>query len=432
MLLEHKTNPARAQAPESPVFEVLGLERPRDHRRWLSAWLRCAAGDPFSHPGYLLNRAGDEAFPRAAVFADGRGSHVLYAFLQRPVTRDACGNRVTGEYYDVVAPLLYGGPLLRLADGADEAAVMEEFWRCFRDWAGRESVISEFHRANPVTGWSASYPGRRREQAPHVVKSIGGRTEQELLLDASKGFRRTVRKAEEAGMTIEVDRSGERQGVFAELYYQTMQRNHADARFYYDQQFFDMMHSCFPGRVAYLFAISQGEAVSGEMLLFCGETAYSLLGGTAQAGLKSGANSFLSHRAFLYAQARGVHDYVLTGGVTNTEEDPLLRYKVSMARAGRRDYFTAEQVIDDAAYARLSTCVTETGFFPAYRSSGHTCTGGCTGERLSGLQRPAQLPAAGLPSTRLPSIQPPSGRRSSNQRPAQRPNQRPIQQGVPA
>lgn len=391
MLLEDKTISAGTQDPGSPVFEVLGLERPRDHRRWLSAWLRCADGDPFSHPGYLRNRAGDDASPRAAVFADGHGSHVLYAFLLRPVTRDACGNRVTQEYYDVVAPLLYGGPLLRLAHGADEAAVMGEFWRGFRGWAGRESVISEFHRANPVTGESASYPGLHREQAPHVVKSIGGRTEEELLLDASKSFRRTVRKAEEAGMTLEVDRSGERQEAFAKLYYQTMQRNHADARFYYDQQFFDMMHSSFPGRVAYLFAISQGEAVSGEMVLFCGEIAYSLLGGTAHESLKSGANSFLSHRAFLYAQARGVHQYVLTGGVTNTEEDSLLRYKTSMARAGRRSYFTAAQVIDDTAYARLSSCVAETAFFPAYRSSGHPCSGRCAGDRHSALQRPVQL-----------------------------------------
>lgn len=361
-----------------PGFRVLGTDERHDYAEWLRAWRRCAEGDVFSHPAYLAECADAEAIPRAVTFTDAHGSQVLYAFLQRPIIEDACGNVIVEECYDLTTPLLYGGPLLAVVDGAQEATVMTEFWRAFRQWAGSEGIVSEFHRVNPVTGGLSGYPGIRREQAPHVVKRIEGRGEDELLLDSSKDFRRKLRRTREAGMELQVDETGEHHEVFRSLYYETMRRRQAEPRFFYDQHFFEMMHDAFDGQITYLFAIAGGRPVSAEMMLICGETGYAFLGATEEASLKTGANSFLSHSAFLYAQARGIKDYVLTGGVTNTEDDSLLRFKLSMAKSGRRDYCTAQQVIDEERYATLSACQPSATFFPAYRAPGLACAGHCS------------------------------------------------------
>ncbi|MDN5773011.1 MAG: GNAT family N-acetyltransferase [Brevibacterium aurantiacum] len=293
---------------------------------------------------------------------------MLFAFLLRRIDADALGRPVAQECFDITTALYYGGPLCSLADGTEEATLMAMFWDRFRQWARSHRIISEFNRENPVSGGMSNYPGQRIEQAGHVVKELDGRTEAELLGDTSKSFRRNVRKVETAGIEIIIDESGKRLDDFLGLYYDTMDRNHADARFYYPRDFFDMLNSSFAGRVAYLYALDNGRPISVELVVYCADIGYSLLGATEETSLRTGVNSFLSHKAFLYAQTRGIKHYVLGGGVTNTDDDSLLRYKLSMAKSGLRRYFTAQQVIDEERYRHLSSwrCC-DTRFFPAYR-----------------------------------------------------------------
>ena len=378
MLPDPTASSVAVLSPGHTGLRAVGTETPQDYLAWLNAWHACADGDVFSHPAYLAERAGAEELARAVIFSHASGSQVLYAFLQRPITQDACGHAVTEEGYDLTTPLLYGGPLLSPAAGADESSVMTDFWQEFRLWARSQHIVSEFHRANPVTGGLPGYPGTRREQAPHVVKNLAGKTEDELLLDASKDFRRKLRRTREAGMELLVDETGEHHEIFVDLYYATMRRRGADARFFYGQHFFEMMQQTFAGQLSYLFAVYAGRSVSAEMVLCCGDTGYAFLGATEESSLSTGANSFLSHSAFLYAQSRGVRNYVLTGGVTNTEEDSLLRFKFSMAKAGRQSYFTAQQVIDQQRYTQLSACHPNSAFFPSYRAPEVACTGDCS------------------------------------------------------
>ncbi|WP_044495094.1 GNAT family N-acetyltransferase [Nesterenkonia massiliensis] len=381
MLPEPMSPGATVLYPDQHGLQVLCADNPQDFQIWLSAWHECAGGDTFSHPAYLAERAGIGERPRAVVFSHCSGSRVLYSFLQRPISQDACGHPVPEGYYDITTPLLYGGPLLAQVEGADAPTVMTDFWERFRDWALTEGIVSEFHRVNPVIGTLPGYPGTFREHAPHVVKSLAGKTEDELLLDTSKDFRRKLRRTREAGMKLLVDETGHHIETFIDLYYATMRRRNADVRFFYDEEFFDMVHRVFEGQIAYLFAIHEGAAVSTEMVLYCGDTAYSFLGATEESSLRTGANIFLSHSAFVYAQSRGVQNYVLTGGITNTEEDSLLRYKFSMAKSGRRSYYTSHQVIDLDRYTQLSACRPESTFFPSYRAPQVSCTGLCSADR---------------------------------------------------
>lgn len=358
-------------------FRIVGADTETGYADWMSAWRRCANGDAFSHPDYLLDLTATGESPLAAVFEDRTGSQVLYAFLLRTITHDACGRQVTDAAYDITAPLLYGGPLTALAESVDESEVLTRFWRRFRRWALGEGVVTEFHRENPIAGVSGGYPGVRVEQAPHVVKRLGGQSPAELLADTSKSFRRNVRRAEAAGLTVSLDERGARLEDFLRLHRETMDRNHAHERFYLERQYFHMLHRSFHGSFAYLYAMDRGRPISVELVIFCQDIAYSFLGASDEHGLNTGANSFLSMRAFRYAQSRGISDYVLTGGVTNTEEDSLLRYKLSMAKSGRRTYRTAQQVIDPKRYAQLRQGHAGAAFFPAYRATNPVCTEAC-------------------------------------------------------
>lgn len=381
MLSEPRGHP-ETEDPLDADFRIVSTDSSAGRSAWMRAWVRCAEGDVFSHPAYLHERSTGESTPLAAIFDDGCGSQVFYAFQLRRITEDACGEPVVEECYDIATPLLYGGPLLDAASEAEPAVVLARFWQRLRRWALEEHVVTEIHRVNPVFAVTEGYPGELTAQAGHVVKDLAGRSEAELFADTSKGFRRTVRRAEAAGLDIIVDDTGRRLDDFLRLHRETMDRNKADARFYCDREFFRMLHRSFPGRIAYLYALDEGSASSVEMIVVCGRIAYSLLGATDARGLHTGANSLLSLRAFGYAQSRGVSDYVLTGGVSNTADDSLLRFKLSMAKSGLRSYRTAGQVLDADRYARLCRGHLGESFFPAYRAADSACTSLCRSSHL--------------------------------------------------
>lgn len=375
-MLSENTHLSHVDDPLDVGFRIVGTDSAAGRAAWMRAWTRCARGDVFSHPSYLLDRSGSESTPLAAIFDDS-GSQVLFAFHLRRITHNACGEPVDFVCHDIATPLLYGGPLLDAAPGADRETVLARFWQRLRHWARAEGVVTEIHRVSPVAASTEGYPGVFTEQAPHIVKHLAGRSDAELFADSSKGFRRNVRRAEAAGLETVVDDTGRRLDDFLRLHRETMERNRADAGFYCDRAFFDMLHRSFPGRISYLYALDEGRPTSVEMTVFCGRIAYSLLGATDARGLATGANSLLSLRAFGLARDRGVGEYVLTGGVTNTEDDSLLRYKLSMARSGRRSYRTAGLVIDEERYARLSRGHLGESFFPAYRAPQSECTSTC-------------------------------------------------------
>src|SRR5699024_2147353 len=125
--------------PLAVYFRIVGSDSPANRAAWLRDWARCARGNVFSHPAYLLDRSERESTPLAAIFDDA-GSQVLFAFQLRRITHNACGEPVDFVCYDIATPLLYGGPLLDAGPGADRENVLARFWQRLRRWALAEGV----------------------------------------------------------------------------------------------------------------------------------------------------------------------------------------------------------------------------------------------------------------------------------------------------
>lgn len=344
-------------------FEVWDGRGAVHRAAWAAAWSESAGGDVFSHPAYLEQFREPGEVPCCAAYTSSTGERVLYAFLVRPIRSAACGHRVAPGHKDIYTALLYGGPI---SAGADEA-VVAAFWSAFRSWARSRGIVSEFVRMSPVAARRLAYPGVVTEQAPHIVRDLSG-TEEELRMDMKSNVRRGVRKAREAGVQIDVDDTGARLAEFLEIYYRTMNRNRAARRFYYPRQAFEAIHRTFPGRFAYVYAQHEGRAVSAELMLMSDHTGYFFLGGTEQEALRLYANVLVHWESIRYARARGLSEYVLTGGVTNTPDDSLLRFKRMFAPRGSASYLTGQQVFDQDQYHSLSCAESaETDYFPAYR-----------------------------------------------------------------
>ena len=196
-----------------------------------------------------------------------------------------------------------------------------------------------------------------------------------------KGYEGKVRRwvgvAERAGLTVEVDLTGARLADFQRVYAHTMERNHADAWYFFPRAFFTDIAERLPGQYAFFHALAGGEVVSSDLVLCSAEHVYYFLGGTHADAFPLGPNYLLKHRIASWALAQGKTRYVLGGGYV--EGDGLFHYKRSYARQGAVAFRVASLVHDEegcrdlAAQRARSAAAAGTswnprpGFFPLYR-----------------------------------------------------------------
>ncbi|WP_029089318.1 GNAT family N-acetyltransferase [Brevibacterium album] len=356
---------------------VLDSRRREERAEWEHAWCAFGGGDLFRHPAYLEQFAGPGEVARCALLTGPGTERVLHAFLHRPIEADACGNPVEPGLWDISTALLYGGPLAT----RDSAALLSAFWSRFRAWARETGTVSEFIRTSPVAFPAAdpllAYPGEVREQAPHIVRSLDAGSVEALMADMHPNVRRGARKARAAGLDVVADTTGERLEAFLRIYAETMDRRQAAERFRFPARAFAELNAAFPGRFAYVYAVQGARPVAVELMLMDDRTGYFFLGGTETAALPLYASVLVHCEAIALAWRRGLRSYVLTGGVTNTPEDSLLRFKRGFAPRGEASYRTGQQVFDEERYRKLlcrgsaggpEPGPEAEGFFPAYRA----------------------------------------------------------------
>jgi hypothetical protein len=377
-------SPPIPAVPTLVAFEILDATNPSQRVTWNEEWERAGKGEIFAHPAYLTEIALPGERPHCAVARFDGGGSILYAFVVRPITTDSAGGQVSPGYQDIYTALVYGGPL---ATSVSDAGV-EAFWDRFADWAMSAGVVSEIIRFSPVPSRKLPYPGRIRVQAPHVVRHLGDVGPEEIVSEMRPNARRNLRQALKAGLSIEIDTTGERLQEFMEIYRETMERVAADSRFLFRRELFEEIHRMFPGRFAYVYAVDDGRAISVDLMLYADGVSYYFLGGTRTEALRSGAHVLVSAAAMRTSLERGCDHHVLTGGVTNTLEDSLLEFKRRIAPDGLSEYATGERIFLPRIYEELTASAPDelrmSGFFPLYRAGDRSRRSGGEGGRDDG------------------------------------------------
>lgn len=342
---------------------------PKGRLAWQEAWKESGEGEVFSHPAFVSAVAAPGERPHCAYLRTTDGQSILYAFILRPITQDAEGRAVEDDLWDIYTPLVYGGPI---GHGVSQKA-LDTFWVGLHSWARRHGVVSEIIRFTPVDRHRLPYPGTLREQAPHIVVELEELSEDEVIARLRKSTRRAYRKGLESGLSARLETTDRGIEDFLAIHTETMDRVDAHSSFYLEEGFLRTLHRCLPGRLAYVFALQDDRPVSVELILFRDGTSYAYLGGTRTDALKNGSTTVASVAAIQEAHRRGMREHVLTGGVTNTSDDPLLTFKRGFTRDGDRRYFTGEQVFLPEAYEQLcseapGSNLPPSDFFPYYRA----------------------------------------------------------------
>jgi Acetyltransferase (GNAT) domain len=326
-----------------------------DSPEWLAHWSSWPEREAYAHPGYVALEEDEHTRALCAAWRSDEGS-VLYPFL----LRDLRGEPFGADAADVITPYGYGGAFFW---GRDRDVVARAFWPTFDAWAAEQRVVSELVRLALFDEQLLPYPGERKQRLVNVVRDLAPNPD-ELWMDCEHKVRKNVKKARRAGITVELDATGERLDDFLRLYEHTLERRDAPARYRFPREFFERL----PDPHVYAHARHDGEVVSSELVLLSQLNAYSFLGGTDSEAFDLRPNDLLKWELILWAKQAGKRRFVLGGGYG--PDDGIFRYKRSFAPHGLVPFFTGSRVLEPELYDELTERAGGTGegaFFPAYR-----------------------------------------------------------------
>lgn len=342
-----------------------------DVSAWTSVWEQTEERRPQWHPAYVAALAPLDREPAAVCYMTLSGATVLYPFWVGALNRLEFCPKWLRDRVDLVSPYGYGGPSYSGNPAERESA--EAAFRCeFASACHERGVVAEFVREDIFGDHLVSEPCERVLRQQNVVVRLG-LEEGEHLGRYRHKVRKNVRRAREAGLTVEFDLSGEHLAEFLHVYHGTMERAGASSYFMFSSEVFERLAlGLEPGvGLVYIHVWDKDVLVSTELVLLSKHMMYSFLGGTLSEAFNKRPNDLLKHEAIVWGGKNGFRHFVLGGGVK--PDDGIFRYKEAFDPGSTLPFFTRQRVHDLEAYATLTQArravlpPPQEGFFPEYR-----------------------------------------------------------------
>ncbi|HET9873476.1 MAG TPA: peptidoglycan bridge formation glycyltransferase FemA/FemB family protein [Propionibacteriaceae bacterium] len=183
-----------------------------------------------------------------------------------------------------------------------------------------------WHAPDDEEGFAAGQP-RFVFQLP-----LGGKTEDQLLAGMNQLWRRNIKKAAKAGVTVSVG-SAEDLPAFHELYLETASRDHFSPRpLAYFQTMFDALQAEDPDRIRLYLAHHEGELVAATTWVRVGRHAWYSYGASSTAKREVRGSNAVQWQMIKDARSAGAEIYDLRGITESVDsEDPhlgLIQFKV--------------------------------------------------------------------------------------------------------
>src|SRR5450759_2629094 len=351
-----------------------------ERAEWISLWSKSRTRRPHDHPGFLEAMCLLGERPMAiACLLEGRLLS-LYPFnvfdlAQLPFLQQL--GRSLGV--DVVSPYGYGGATYE-GDGVDPQTAEESLKYVLQSFFTQMNVISEFVREDIFAEHlTPRHDGERLVQQQNVVVDLQVTMEEHWLRYAPK-VRKNVHRAEEAGLRVEIGNSESFLEPFLGIYYETMNRRHANDYFFLAREKLQLLHDSLQpaGGLQYALVFLNERVVAAELVLLSVDTLYSFLGGTDAGYFALRPADLLKHKVIAWGHQQGYARFVLGGGLK--PGDGLFQFKRAFEPGGLMDFCVRRIVWNNEQYDLLvtdrekwevergRTWQPEPGFFPAYRA----------------------------------------------------------------
>lgn len=302
------------------------------------------------------------------IFTSKNGT-VSHTFIKRRIPTKIDNH----TYYDIITPYGFGGPIV--IETINEKLLLEEYFEAFHYYCVKNKIVSEFIRFhlfennNMLEAFNGETVLANSVICRDLLKPLNQDVENRVLKD--------VLKAENHGLTIDFDYSGQSQLDFLKIYTETMDRNHATDFYYINQSFLNKLQDNLRGYFVYANTRLEGEFIASRLILFDKTYGYYFLGGNSREFYKYKNGTFLDYKLLIEMKNRGIEFYVFGGG--HIGKDGIYRYKKKFDTKGEVPFHIGKKIHMEKEYHYLTSLRREKGFidfetsfFPLYRVPSQT------------------------------------------------------------
>jgi len=360
---------------ERGSFSIFNEAESADNNLWKGIVKRYCGNEPMMMPEYLKLFSSAPFENAFCGWYKNENGGILYPFILREMRAlDWCPNALS-NFNDVITPYGYGGPY---PYGELNTSDVKAFWTGLDAWLKSCRVVSEFIRFSlEISRPQIHYPGDVILKSKNIVRTLD-KSLSEMWIDFEHKVRKNVKRAQQNGLRVELDRTGEKTKDFLEIYYSTMARREAKSFYHFGPDFFDKLNRSLDGSFLYFHVLLQNKIISSELTLYSKETIYSYLGGTERSAYNLRPNDLLKYEIIKWGIESGLKRFVIGGGYQG--EDGIYKYKKSFAPNGEVPFFVGQRILDSGVYNRLADARRKYeakdgkvwspsgGFFPLYRA----------------------------------------------------------------
>lgn len=294
---------------------------------------------------------------------NGKGRNI---FLKREIPLKI-NNQV---YYDIITPYGYGGPIFEIKEDINKQKFVDEYCEKFSEYCKKNNIVSEFIRFHPL---EKNYENLEKfYQINHISNTIfiDLSSEEEILKNMTSKTRNMIRKAIKNDLIFEEDKDQKTLKNFQELYYLTMNKNKADAMYYFDFNYFQNLFNI-KNKVKLFNIKLNDEIIASSTILIGDKWIHYHLSANTELGYKYAANNFLLYNVALWGSKNGFEKFHLGGGYGGNDS-PLFKFKKSMNERGILEFCIGKKIYNKEIYNELvrQRNLTEEGkcsYFPLYR-----------------------------------------------------------------
>ena len=295
----------------------------------------------FTRQYYCMGQKVQGGNGKLFVYEDENGNIGLYPFIKREVI---CPENEK-KYYDIETAYGYGGPIIK----EEKPQFVRAFESAFLQYCQKESIIAEFVRFHPLL--KNEHVFIDDIQAVHnrstVWLDLDTDIENIWMNDISAQNRNTIRKGTKNGLRVVEQHDYSK---FMELYIDTMRNVGADKFYYFEESYFDEMEN---SKEYILLEVKyESRTIAAAVFMGYGNYFHYHLAGSDKNFLKLAPNNVLLWEAIKYAKEHGYKKMHFGGGLTDSLDDSLFRFKQRFSST-YADFYIGKRIHNKEVYDSL-------------------------------------------------------------------------------
>lgn len=295
--------------------------------------------------------------------------YIINVFIKRPVPWLVNGE----QYYDIVTPYGYGGPII--IDAVERESLKYEYAKAFEIYCKENKIVCEFIRFHPIfQNFKDVDDSYEVIYSRHTVGTNLMNFDDPVQSEFSKSLRRDNRRAIEKGVTVTLDSSPDSLDVFRKLYEETMDRNQADEMYYFSDDYYRILETDLKPYVLEAQLHYEDEIIASEIYFIAGDVLHAHLLGSNEKMLELGAGGLLEASAAYWGKEHGYRYIHHGGGRSGEADDSLLKYKKKFGKNTEFDFYIGKKIWNREVYNELvqnrmkQGLINDENYFPQYRA----------------------------------------------------------------